>query len=118
MKTPTFDHIAFTVPNLAQVVDRLTGTFGMVAEMRSEQFALVADPSTGLKFELGQSRDGGVHFRHLGFATDDVDGSHETLAADGMEVSEAPHRRDFARMYTSFLRQPGGVDVQLVKYDD
>ena len=34
-----------------------------------------------------------------------------------METSEAPHRRDFARMYTSFLKQPGGLEVQLVKYD-
>jgi catechol 2,3-dioxygenase-like lactoylglutathione lyase family enzyme len=117
MKTPAFDHIAFTVPNLAEVVDRLTGAFGMVAEMRSEQFALVADPATGLKFELGRSPDAQVHFRHLGFRTDDVDAAHETLAAEGMEVSEAPHRRDFARMRTSFLKEAGGLEIQLVKYD-
>jgi catechol 2,3-dioxygenase-like lactoylglutathione lyase family enzyme len=117
MKTPAFDHIAFTVPNLAEVVDRLTGAFGMVAEMRSEQFALVADPATGLKFELGRSPDAQVHFRHLGFRTDDVDAAHETLAGEGMEVSEAPHRRDFARMRTSFLKEAGGLEIQLVKYD-
>ena len=35
----------------------------------------------------------------------------------GMQTTEAPHRRDFAGMYTSFLDQPGGVEVQLVKYD-
>jgi hypothetical protein len=34
-----------------------------------------------------------------------------------MESSTAPHRQDFAQMYTSFLQQPGGVEVQLVKYD-
>ena len=34
-----------------------------------------------------------------------------------METSEPPHRRDFARMYTSFLTQRGGLDVQLVNYD-
>jgi hypothetical protein len=34
-----------------------------------------------------------------------------------MEVSEAPHRRGFAHMHTSFLKQPGGLEVQLVKYD-
>ena len=28
-----------------------------------------------------------------------------------------PIERDFARMYTSFLKQPGGLEVQLVKYD-
>ena len=36
----------------------------------------------------------------------------------GMETSEAPHRRDFAGMYTSFLTQRGGVEVQLVHYDE
>jgi hypothetical protein len=34
-----------------------------------------------------------------------------------MEASTAPHRRDFARMYTSFLKQPDGFEIQLVKYD-
>lgn len=116
-QTPTLDHIAFTVPDLDGLVDRLTAAFGMVVEFRSDQFALVADPGTGLKLELGRSGDAGVHFRHLGFAADDVDAAHETLVCAGMEVSEAPHRRDFARMYTSFLKQPGGLEVQLVKYD-
>jgi len=39
------------------------------------------------------------------------------MITPGMQTDEAPHRRDFAGMYTSFLVQPGGVDVQLVKYD-
>ena len=116
-KPPTLDHIALTTPDLDALVDRLTGAFGMIAEVRSEHFALVADPATGLKLELGRSGDAEVHFRHLGFRTDDVDGAHETLVSAGMEVSEAPHSRPFARMYTSFLKQPGGLEVQLVKYD-
>ncbi len=116
-KPPSLDHIALTAPNLDQLVERLVSAFGMVAEIRSEHFALVADPASGLKLELGRSPDSEVHFRHLGFRTDDVDAAHQTLAGDGMEVSEPPHRRDFARMYTSFLKQPGGLEVQLVKYD-
>jgi len=115
--TPALDHIAFTAPNLDELVERLTGAFGMVLETRSEHFALLADPVSGLKLELGRSGDAEVHFRHLGFRTDDVDSAHETLVGAGMEVSHAPHRRDFARMYTSFLKQPGGIEVQLVKYD-
>jgi catechol 2,3-dioxygenase-like lactoylglutathione lyase family enzyme len=115
--TPVFDHIALTVPDLDQQVERLTGAFGMVIESRSERFALVADPASGLKLELSRSDDSEIHVRHLGFRTDDVDSAHETLVEAGMEVSEAPHRRDFARMYTSFLKQPGGLEVQLVKYD-
>lgn len=115
--TPAFDHIALTVPNLAEQVERLTGQFGMVAQMNSEFFALLVDPGTGLKFELSRSDDDQVHLRHLGFRTDDVDASHQSLLAAGMETEREPQRQDFASMYTSFLRQPGGVEVQLVRYD-
>ena len=118
MITPGIDHIALTVPDFDEQVERLTTTFGMVVEGRSEHFAVIADPATGLKIELGRSGDAEVHFRHLGFRADDVDSDHERLVAAGMESGEAPHRRDFARMYTSFLRQPGGLEVQLVTYDD
>jgi hypothetical protein len=116
-KTPAFDHIAFTTPDLDALVERLTGAFGMVVESRFGDFALIADPASGLKLELGRSRDAEVHLRHLGFRTDDVDGAHEILVGAGMQVGEPPHRRDFARMYTSFLKQPDGFEVQLVKYD-
>src|SRR5438552_2960660 len=117
MITPGIDHIALTVPDLDEQVDRLTSAFAMVVEARSEFFALIADPASGLKIELGRSEDSQVHFRHLGFRAEDVDGAHETLVEAGMESSEAPHRRDFAGMYTSFLKQHGGLEVQLVRYD-
>src|SRR5205085_6812023 len=111
------DHMALTVPNLDEQVDRLTANFGMVAEVRSAYFALVIDPGSGFKLELSRSDDEEVHLRHLGFRVDDVDTSHASLVEAGMETSAAPHRQDFARMYTSFLKQPGGAEVQLVKYD-
>lgn len=114
---PSLDHIALTVPNLNGLVERLTGDFGMVAEVRSDQFALVTDPASGLKLELGQSGDADVHFRHLGFRADDVAQTHEILVGAGMENAIAPHRRDFARMFTSFLKEPGGLEIQLVEYD-
>ena len=117
METPTFDHIALNVPDLDGQIERLTGFLGLVVRVRAGQFAIVADPASGLTFELGQSDDAAVHIRHLGFRTDDVDAAHATLVGAGMEVIQAPHRRKFARMYTSFLKQPGGVEVQLVKYD-
>ena len=115
--SPALDHIALTVPDLDAQVERLQHAFGMVVQSRSDRYALVADPASGFKIELSRSEDFEVHFRHLGFRTDDVDTSHEDLLGAGMETSEAPHRRDFARMYTSFLKDPGGVEVQLVKYD-
>jgi catechol 2,3-dioxygenase-like lactoylglutathione lyase family enzyme len=117
MTTPIFDHIALTVPDLEQQVDRMAQTFGMEVRMRSEFFALVVDPNSGFKFELSKSQDDDVHLRHLGFRAEDVDATHADLAAVGMVTSQEPHRQDFAAMYTSFLTQPGGVEVQLVKYD-
>lgn len=115
--TPGLDHIALTVPDLDAQVDRLTSAFGFVVESRMEVFAVLSDPVSGLKVELGRSDDAEVHFRHLGFCADDVDGAHDSLVAAGMASSEAPHRRDFAAMYTSYLTQPGGCEVQLVRYD-
>jgi hypothetical protein len=115
--SPALDHIALTVPNVDEHVERLISAFGMVARFRSEQFAVVVDPGSDFKLELSTSPDGEVHVRHLGFRTDDVDAEHARLVEAGMEASAAPHRQDFARMYTSFLKQPGGVEVQLVKYD-
>jgi Glyoxalase/Bleomycin resistance protein/Dioxygenase superfamily len=115
--TPAFDHIALTVPNLDEQVERLAGDFGMVVQMQSEFFAVVVDPGSGLKFELSPSDDDEVHVRHLGFRADDVDTAHASLVAAGMDTSRPPQRQDFAGMYTSFLEQPGGVEVQLVKYD-
>jgi hypothetical protein len=114
---PALDHIALTVPNVDDHVERLATAFGMVAQFRSEHFALVVDPGSDFKLELSSSDDGEVHLRHLGFRADDVDAAHASLVAAGMANTAEPHRRDFAGMYTSFLQQPGGVEIQLVKYD-
>lgn len=115
--TPAFDHIALTVPDLDAQVDRLANDFGLVVHQRSARFALMSDPATGLKFELSRSEDSEVRFRHLGFRADDVDAAHATLVQAGMGSNKAPHRQEFARMFTSYLAQPGGVEIQLVKYD-
>ena len=118
MIIPGVDHIALTVPDLDAQVELLTSAFGMVVDARFDGFALLTDPASGLKLELGRSDDTGVHFRHLGFRAEDVDAAHEQLVGAGMETSEAPHRRDFAGMYTSYLKQQGGLEIQLVKYDE
>ena len=115
--SPAFDHIAVTVPDVEGLVDRLTTAFGMVATIRSPSFAVVVDPATDLKLELTTSDDGEAHLRHLGFRAADVDAAYTELVDAGMQGETAPHRRDFAAMYTAFLRQPDGVEVQLVEYD-
>jgi catechol 2,3-dioxygenase-like lactoylglutathione lyase family enzyme len=114
---PLLDHMALTVPDLDAQVARLTSAFGMVAQFQSEHFALVVDPVSGFKFELSRSDDAGPHLRHLGFRVDDVDTAHASLVSEGMEATQPPHRNDFGGMYTSYLEQPGGIEVQLVKYD-
>ena len=115
--TPGLDHIALNVPDLDAQVDRLIDEFGWVVESRMPFFAVLSDPITGLKLELGRSEDTSVHFRHLGYKADDLEGAHAELVAAGMSTIDAPHRRDFARMSTSYLEQAGGLEVQLVKYD-
>jgi hypothetical protein len=116
--TPAFDHISLAVPNLAEHVERLTTGFGMVTELHMEGFmAVLADPATGIKFELSVSDDDEVHFRHFGFRADDVDDVHASLVEAGMASKEAPVHQPFAHMYQSRLLQPGGIEVQLVKYD-
>lgn len=117
MITPGIDHVALLVPDVDAQVERLTSSFGMVVQVQFDGFAIVEDPASGLTLELGTSDDSQVHFRHLGFRADDVDDAHDALVGAGMQTTEAPHRRDFAGMYTAFLAQPGVVDVQLVKYD-
>ena len=116
-EVPAFDHVALAIPNLDEQVERLTTMLGFVVDRRSEHYALVSDPASGIKFELSESSDGEAHFRHLGFRTPDVDGAHSALIEAGMISTEAPHRRDFASMYTSFLKEASGLEVQLVKYD-
>ena len=114
---PAFDHIALTVPDLANQVERLSHDLGLEVRMRSEHFAVLVDPRTDVKLELSRSDDDEVHLRHLGFRTDDVDSAHASLVAAGMQTRAAPQRQDFAAMYTSYLTQAGGAEIQLVNYD-
>src|SRR5688572_25998741 len=113
----SFDHIALAVPDLKQQIERLTTMMGMVVQVQSDTYAVVADPVSGFKIELSPSADGEAHFRHLGFTTPDVDADHDTLVNAGMASTEAPHRRDFAKMRTAFLKEQSGLEVQLVDYD-
>ena len=115
--TPVLDHIALTVPDLDAQVERLINDLGLEVRSRSGHFAVLVDTRIDFKFELSRSDDGEVHVRHLGFRADDVDAAHTSLVAAGMEARQDPQRQDFAMMYTSYLTQPGGVEVQLVKYD-
>jgi catechol 2,3-dioxygenase-like lactoylglutathione lyase family enzyme len=113
----SFDHVAFAVPDLNEQVERFTTMMGMVVQSRSEAYALVADPVSGFKIELSRSDDGAAHFRHLGFTSGDVDADHDELVEAGMASTEAPHRREFAKMRTAFLKEQSGLEVQLVDYD-
>lgn len=110
-----FDHIAIAVPDLDAQVKRLVD-MGMVVRSRSDQYALLADASSGFKIELNLS-EGEARFRHLGFRAPDVDSAYEELLKVGMAPVEKPHRREFAKMRTAFLKEGNGLEIQLVKYD-
>ena len=112
-----FDHVAIAVPNLIDEVERLTTMMGMVIQASSEHHALLADRTSGFQIELTESTDGQSHFRHLGFRATDVQAAHNALVEAGMESTEKPHRREFAKMFTSFLKETSGLEIQLVKYD-
>jgi len=116
--SPAFDHIALTVPNLNEQVERFINDLGLDVHRRMDGFAVLVDPASGIRFELSASDDDAIHVRHLGFRAGDVDAAHAELVAAGMQTGQEPHRQDFAQMYTSYLQQPGCVEVQLVKYDD
>jgi len=116
--TPAFDHVALSVPDLDEHVARLRTAFGMLVELHVEGFmAVLADPRSGLKIELSAADDSEVRLRHLGFRVDDVDGAHAGLVGAGMQSHEEPQRQELAGMYQSRLRQAGGLEVQLVRYD-
>ncbi len=110
-----FDHVAFAVPHLVEQVQRFVD-MGLTVQRQTDTYAMVADPVSGFKIELNQEA-AAARFRHLGFVTDDVDGAHAELVEGGMITVEGPHRRDFARMRTAFLKEASGLEVQLVKYD-
>ena len=49
MITPGIDHIALNVPDLDAQIERLTTAMGLVVEHRFGDFALISDPTNGLK---------------------------------------------------------------------
>ena len=51
------------------------------------------------------------------FAAGAIVGKGPSQLDGAKRFAEAWQRQDFAAMYTSYLEQPGGVQVQLVKYD-
>lgn len=118
MIAPGIDHVAMSVPDLDAHIERLVGDFGLRVVSRMERFAVLHDAVSGLNVELSQSADCEVHFRHLGFRSDDLDADHGALAAAGMHTVQAPHRREPLRMSTSYLNEGGGLEVQLVTYDE
>ena len=89
---------------------------GLIVELQGDGYAVVVDPGSGFEIELNEE-PGEAHFWHIGFISDDVDAAHEKVVAEGVSSTEPPHRRDFARMRTAFLKDANGLEYQLVDYD-
>ncbi len=53
----------------------------------------------------------------MGFQVSDVDAAFDTLISAGLTTVHAPHRRERANIRTAFVKDAGGLEVQLSKPD-
>jgi catechol 2,3-dioxygenase-like lactoylglutathione lyase family enzyme len=112
------DHVAFAVADIDRQVRFFTTALHMTVQSQSEQHALVADPVSGFKIELTKSDGPATQFLHLGIRAAEIDTAYEKLVAQGVTTVHPPHRREFAHMRTAFVKDAGGLEIQLVTYDE
>jgi hypothetical protein len=116
-----FDHVAIEVPDLDGFIEALTTT-GLMRLLRrgtrtgtGQRLAMLVDDQ-GQKVELIEGEE--VRFLHLAFEVGDVDAAHAALLGTGAAVVRTPQRIEAARALSSIVRTAGGVEVQVVRYDD
>lgn len=117
------DHVALEVADLDARLALLTGPLGMTVQRRG---TLRSDPSrrvvmlgdgTGFKLELVDSADGHDRLGHVAWHVDDVVGAHDDLLAAGCAPVRPPAEFAPARSTTATVTDPGGLAVQLVRYE-
>ncbi len=75
------------------------------------------DPVLELTYNHGvDSYDLGDGYNHIALAVDDLDGTLETLAADGIEPEKPPYRPGGRTegSFIAFVRDPDGYRVELI----
>ncbi len=111
------DHISLAVPDVAKQLDFFADVLGMTVHRRSDEFGLVSDPQSGFRIELTKADGAETKFLHMGFQVSDVDAAFDTLISAGLTPVHAPHRRERANIRTAFVKDAGGLEVQLSKPD-
>ncbi len=110
------DHLSLAVPDVEAQVDFFTQSMGMTALRRGEDFGLVVEPHSGFRIEMTRSEGGAeTKLLHIGFEVADVDQAYRALTDSGLQTVHAPHRRERAKIDTAFLRDAGGLEIQLSK---
>ncbi|CAN5182035.1 hypothetical protein BH11ACT7_BH11ACT7_35950 [soil metagenome] len=115
--TGRLDHVALQVRDFddrVAALQRLGMTvrrFGVLSSDPSRRIAMLAD-SRGFKLELVESGDDG--FAHLAFEVESV---ADAIDGTGLTVDRPPYRLEAARADSAMLSDPGGLTVQLVRYD-
>jgi hypothetical protein len=116
-----FDHVAIEVPDLDGFIDSMTSS-GLMRLLRrgtrtgsGQRLAMLVDEQ-GQKVELIEGA--GVRFLHLAFQVADVAAAHAALVDAGAAPVRAPQRIEAAGALSSMVQAVGGVEVQLVRYDD
>lgn len=123
------DHVALVVADFDAVVRTFTDALGLrcarigrLGRDGTRRIAMIAD-GTGFKLELIEAPADAVdppsaRFDHVALRAHDVDASHDRLLAEGFTAHFAPRRLEPAHARTALLREPSGIDVQIVRYDD
>jgi lactoylglutathione lyase len=74
------------------------------------------DPVLELTYNHGvDSYDLGTGYNHIALAVDDLDGTLEALAGDGIEPEKPPYRVSEGGSRICFVRDPDGYRVELIE---
>ena len=117
------DHFAMGVRDLDEQIRLLTTTQGWRLIRTGTQYstgnriAMLADPRTGFKLELVETRSERPELLHVAYQVEDVDGEHRRLTEAGYTTVSPPHQLKAARAYTALLEDPTGLKVQIIRYD-
>ncbi len=116
------DHFAMAVPDFDQRIDFFT-QMGMTVRRHGKHFAsggrivMLGDPKSGFKIELVERPGKDAELTHIAFRVDDVAAAHEELTGKGLESIRGPHHLDAAKADTALLKDPSGMEIQIVRYE-
>jgi uncharacterized glyoxalase superfamily protein PhnB len=117
--------VSLNVPDPDASAAFLADHFGHAVEMRDDGFVSLHHPAGGanvifLRTGLptfrpaevaGSAREGLL----LAFVVDDLDGWHERLVSEGVEVATPPETEPWGERFVQY-RDPNGLVVQLVQW--